>query len=199
MLAVIDADGVECENGQENDIDIALLKIDPIGNETLICDNLCQDDVVFPNSCLGLISQEINSIINEGYKLMAINSDDGLIDNGESDGDGYSQINKGTVFIFAIPWNPSGLEEVPQTLTNQNIYPNPANKHVNFVLDYDLLTSSEIVIYNDAGYIIHKETVTNLIKNEPYRLDISKVPAGKYLITIVNNKTFITPYKLIVI
>ena len=103
MLAVIDADGVECENGQENDIDIALLKIDPIGNETLICDNLCQDDVVFPNSCLGLISQEINSIINEGYKLMAINSDDGLIDNGESDGDGYSQINKGTVFIFAIP------------------------------------------------------------------------------------------------
>jgi hypothetical protein len=108
-------------------------------------------------------------------------------------------LHTGTTFIFAIPWTTSGLEEVPQTLGNLYIHPNPANEFIDIVLDYDIKSSSEIVIYSEVGYIFHKEKVSKLNKNKPYRLDISKVPAGKYFITIVNDKSYTTAQKLIII
>lgn len=40
--------------------------------------------------------------------------------------------------------------------------------------------------------------VGEILKNEKYNIDISKIPAGKYLLTIVNGKTYTTPQKLIV-
>ena len=51
---------------------------------------------------------------------------------------------------------------------------------------------------SEAGYISHKENIGNISKNEKYNIDISKIPAGKYLVTIVNGKTYTTPQKLIV-
>ena len=146
------------------------------------------DDVESGGNNLALINQEFNSILNQGYKLIYVDPDNSLL------GDNIQGI-----WYFAIPWTPSGLEEVPQTLKNLNILPNPANEFIDIVLDYDIKSSSEIVIYSEAGYIYHKEKVFKLNRNEPYRLDISKVPAGKYFITIVNYKSYTTAQKLIII
>ena len=104
-----------------------------------------------------------------------------------------------TAFIFAISWSASGLEEVPRTLNSLSISPNPANEFVDISLSYDLKGESEIVFISEAGYVYHKESVGSISKNETYNIDISRISAGKYLITIVNNKTYITPQKLIII
>ena len=42
------------------------------------------------------------------------------------------------------------------------------------------------------------EYINNISKNEKHNIDISKIPAGKYLVTIVNGKTYTTPQKLII-
>ena len=96
MLAVVNGEGLEeCENETE----LALVKIDPLGNETIIC--VCPFEEV-GYGCLGMINQEINLIVNEGYKLMAINSPNGMIES-ESGSVGQHDVNFGTVFIFAAP------------------------------------------------------------------------------------------------
>ena len=58
---------------------------------------------------------------------------------------------------------------------------------------------SEVVFISEAGYISHKQSIGNISKNEKYNIDISKIPAGKYLVIIVNGKTYTTPQKLIVL
>ena len=107
-------------------------------------------------------------------------------------------INKGTTFYFAIPWSASGLEEVTTTLKSFVISPNPANTFVDISLYYSLKGESEVVFISEAGYISHKQSIGNISKNEKYNIDISKIPAGKYLVTIVNGKTYTTPQKLII-
>jgi len=52
---------------------------------------------------------------------------------------------------------------------------------------------------SEAGYVYHKESIGSISKNEKHKIDISKIPAGKYLITIVNGKTYTTPQKLIIL
>ena len=59
-------------------------------------------------------------------------------------------------------------------------------------------TSSGVVFISEAGYIAHKVNTKNISKNEKYNIDISKIPAGKYLVTIVNGKTYTTPQKLLI-
>ena len=141
------------------------------------------------------LSQELNNIISLGYKLIETNNGttdaaSGLINE--------ETINQGTTFYFAIPWSTSGLEEVATTLKNLSITPNPANDFVDVSLDYSLKGESEVVFISEAGYISHKETINEVSKNEKYNIDISKIPAGKYLVTIVNGKKYTTPQKLIV-
>ena len=116
-----------------------------------------------------------------------------LLDDG-----GYNQIYEGALFIFAIPWSASGLEEVPTTLKSFIISPNPANTFVDISLDYSLKGESEVVFISEAGYIAHKESINSISKNEKYNIDISKIPVGKYLVTIVNSKTYTTLQKLII-
>lgn len=50
-----------------NPYEITLLKIDPSGNETTVCIN--QD--IYQGG-MGQLTQELNSIINQGYKLIEI-------------------------------------------------------------------------------------------------------------------------------
>tara|TARA_B100001094_G_scaffold299778_1_gene324745 strand:+ start:867 stop:1019 length:153 start_codon:yes stop_codon:yes gene_type:complete len=50
-----------------------------------------------------------------------------------------------------------------------------------------------------VGYISHKKSIGEIIKKEKYNIDISKITAGKYLVTIVNRKTYTTPQKLIIL
>jgi len=66
-------------------------------------------------------------------------------------------------------------------------------------LDYTLKGESQITFISEAGYIYHKQNIQGISKNEKYNIDISKIPAGKYLVTIVNNKTYTTPQKLLVL
>ena len=130
-----------------------------------------------------------------GYKLIETST---YGDNGLINASSYSDLMEGTTFIFAIPWSASGLEEVPTTLKSFIISPNPANTFVDISLDYYLKGESEVVFISEAGYISHKQSIGNISKNEKYNIDISKIPAGKYLVTIVNGKTYTTPQKLII-
>lgn len=111
---------------------------------------------------------------------------------------GYIDKINSTVYILSVPWNSSGLEEVATTLNSLSISPNPANEFVNIILSFDLKGESEVVFISEAGYISHKKSIGNISKNEKYNIDISKILAGKYLLTIVNGKTYTTPQKLIV-
>ena len=180
-------------------------KITPAGVETHIC-----FDPRIEMGALITLNSEINSIISQGYKL--IHTDYGGYVNGgpSSSPYGYSInglqnqgiINQGTTFYFAIPWTAIGLEEVSvnsTTLKSFIISPNPANTFVDISLDYSLKGESEVVFISEAGYISHKQSIGNISKNEKYNIDISKIPAGKYLVTIINGKTYTTPQKLIVL
>ena len=146
------------------------------------------------------LNQELNSIISMGYKLMQTLPGGNLGGSSSSGGytfdDGY--LRPGATFIFTIPWSASGLEEVATTLKSFIISPNPANTFVDISLDYSLIGESEVVFISEAGYIAHKENINNISKNEKYNIDISKIPEGKYLVTIVNGKTYTTTQKLII-
>ena len=85
------------------------------------------------------------------------------------------------------------------TLNSLSISPNPATDFVNISLSYDLKGESEIVFISEAGYVYHKESVGSISKNETYNIDISRIPAGKYLVIIKNGKTYTTPQKLIIL
>ncbi len=66
-------------------------------------------------------------------------------------------------------------------------------------MGYDLKGEGEIVFISESGYVYHKESVGSISKNETYNIDISRIPAGKYLVTIKNGKTYTTPQKLIIL
>ena len=166
-----------------------LTTVTPTGTETHTC-----IPAWISEGALISLNQELNSIISQGYKLIETN-------NGYSDQNGTiagSELNNGTIYYFAIPWSANGLEEVPTTLKSFIISPNPANTFVDISLDYSLKGESEVVFISEAGYISHKQSIGNIYKNEKYNIDISKIPAGKYPVTIVNGKTYTTPQKLII-
>ena len=189
-LVTLSDNGIGSCTNQE----ILLTKIPPTGAATYIC---ISESIEY-----GLISlnQVLNSIISQGYKLIETNNGlDGGSGNPNNGLINEETINKGTTFYFAIPWTSSGLEEVATTLKSFLISPNPANTFVDISLDYSLKVESEVVFISEAGYISHKQSIGNISKNEKYNIDISKIPAGKYLVTIVNGKTYTTPQKLIVL
>lgn len=164
--------------------------IDPTGNLTYQC---LPDGggVQYNGNNIAILNQELNSIISQGYKLVSKDENSTLLA-GSISGTWY----------FAIPWTASGLEEIAvnsTTLKNFHISPNPATDFVDISIDYDLKGESEVVFISEAGYVYHKESIGSISKNEKYNIDISKIPAGKYLVTIVNGKTYTTPQKLIIL
>ena len=161
--------------------------VSPSGAISYTC--LVDVDVIYSQSyatAISTINQEFNSIIAQGYKLVATSADAKL----------HYPVG---VWYFAIPWSTNGLEEVATTLKSFIISPNPANAFVDISLDYSLKGESEVIFISEAGYISHKQSIGNISKNEKYNIDISKITSGKYLVTIVNNKTYTTPQKLIVL
>ena len=177
-----------CSNGANDRI---MTTIDPSGNISYICLPYGLDVLELGGENQKKINQEFNTIISQGYKLIQGDENNVL-----SSSDPSNSI-QGT-WYFAIPWTSSGLEEVPTTLKSFIISPNPANTLVDISLDYSLKGESEVVFISEAGYISHKQSIGNISKNEKYNIDISKIPAGKYLVTIVNGKTYTTPQKLII-
>ena len=55
-----------------------------------------------------------------------------------------------------------------------------------------------MLFINERGYIILKENLQGILENEKYNIDISKLYSSKYLVTIVNDKTYTTPIKMVV-
>ena len=164
-----------------------LTTVTPTGIETHTCIKRNISD-----GALIELNEELNIISSQGYKLIESNYGGiGII--------GVDDLNIGTMMIFAIPWSANGLEEVATTLKSFILSPNPANTFVDVSLDYSLKGESEVVFISEGGYISHKQSTGNISKNEKYNIDISKIPAGKYLVTIVNGKTYTTPQKLIVL
>ena len=173
-----------CSTGNDS---LTVYTVDDTGNDYHFC--------IHREVPLGMpdLNLHFNTIISQGYELINTSFNDGFI---------YSSghyINPSTTFIFAKPWTSSGLEEVATTLNNFTITPNPANTFVDISLDYSLKGESEVVFISEAGYISHKQSIGNISKNEKYNIDISKIPTGKYLVTIVNGKTYTTPQKLIIL
>ena len=171
-----------------------LSTISPTGVLTKTC--IATGGTSDPNDGLISINLELNSIMAQGYKL--IHTDYGGGAQGLISQYGFL-ITLGTTFYLAIPWSARGLEEVSTTLKSFIISPNPANTFVDISLDYSLKGESEVVFISEVGYISHKQSIGEILKNEKYNIDISKIPAGKYLVTIVNGKTYTTPQKLIVL
>ena len=171
--------------------DRVLTTVDPAGAVSYIC--IQESSVAQTSNSLVVINQQFNSIINQGYKLIETNSPNGstLTSN--------TKLVVGTMWYFAIPWTSNGLEEVATTLKSFIISPNPANTFIDITLDYSLKGESQVIFISEAGYISHKQSVGIISKSEKHNIDISKVPAGKYLVTIVNGKTYTTPQKLVVI
>ena len=182
--------------------DMAMQTIDNLGN--IVTDTCLIEE---PYWSMGAINKELNNIMALGYKLTHISSltntdggDGGIINSDENVAQGgFEPRLNTTVYILTIPWSASGLEEVTTTLKSFIISPNPANTFVDISLDYSLKGESEVVFISEAGYISHKQSIGEILKNEKYNIDISKIPAGKYLVTIVNGKTYTTPQKLIVL
>ena len=76
-----------------------LSKIDPNGNITYTC--LSSWYIGQTSDVIGVINQELNNIINQGYKLIETNNGSAQPhNNGFIDGD---RINVGTTWYFAIP------------------------------------------------------------------------------------------------
>ena len=183
-------------SGCDSDWEYDLVKVDPTGNITYTCicktimssisTNYCPSGI----SATAKLNQEFNCLISMGYKLVYGPTGNPFTSSG---------INSGQTWLFAIPWNASGLEEVATTLKSFIISPNPANAFVDVSLDYNINGECQVTFINEAGYIYQKQTLKGMSKNEKYNVDISKLPAGKYLVTIVNGKTYTTPQKLIVL
>ena len=69
------------------------------------------------------------------------------------------------------------------------LYPNPATTYTNIYVDWNSAQSFKIVIY-DMQYKSSLSTIeVKSRKNYQYALDVSKLPAGNYKITIVNPNT----------
>ena len=190
-----------CPITSPNSAEFLLTKVDPSGAVTYTCLDHSLSLAEDPGALVTL-NQELNNIISQGYKLVYTSSSEPGGSDGMVGGIDNDRLNYHTIWYFSIPWSTNGLEEVSvnsTTLKSLNISPNPANDFVNVSLSYDLKGESELVFISEAGYIYHKESIGSISKNEKYTIDISKIPAGKYLVTIVNGTTYTTPQKLIII
>jgi hypothetical protein len=54
------------------------------------------------------------------------------------------------------------------------------------------------VLISEQGYIYFKKDMSNILSGQEFTVDVSNVPAGKYLVTIKDNTQYLTPKKLIV-
>ena len=207
QMYIVTLTGVElshpsgCPAGGSFSPQFLLTKVDPSGAVTYTCLDHSLSLAEDPGALVTL-NQELNNIISQGYKLVYTSSSEPGGSDGMVGGIDNDRLNYHTIWYFAIPWSTNGLEEVSvnsTTLKNFNISPNPATDFVYISLDYDLKGESEVIFISEVDYVYHKKNIGSIAKNEKYNIDISKIPAGKYLVTIVNGKTYTTPQKLIIL
>ena len=127
-----------------------------------------------------------NNIIAEGYKLVATDSN-----NNVSTGIGGS-------WYFAVPWTTVGLTEIDSSELDFRISPNPANDYINVEVDFKS-QPSELVLISEQGYIYFKKDISNILSGQEFTLDIANIPAGKYAVTVKDDKQYLNPKKIIIL
>jgi hypothetical protein len=78
------------------------------------------------------------------------------------------------------------------------ISPNPAKEYINVEVDFTS-QPSELVLISELGYIYFKKDISNILSGQEFTIDISNVPAGKYLVTVKDDKRYFAPLKIIVL
>ena len=127
----------------------------------------------------------LNDIISDGYQLIPM---------GKRLNDGFFD---GTIFFLSALWTTVGLTEINSSELGVSVSPNPAKEYINVEVDFKN-QPSELVLISEQGYIYLKKDISNILSGQEFTLDISNVPAGKYLITVKDSKQYLTPKKLIV-
>jgi len=77
------------------------------------------------------------------------------------------------------------------------ISPNPANDYINIEVGFKN-QPSELVLISESGYVYFKKDISNIRSGQEFTLDILTIPAGKYLVTVKDDKRYLTPKKLII-
>ena len=78
------------------------------------------------------------------------------------------------------------------------ISPNPAKEYINVKVDFKS-QPSELVLIGEQGYVYLKKDISNILSGQEFNVDISNVPAGKYLVTVKDDKRYLSPLKIIIL
>ena len=127
----------------------------------------------------------LNDIINQGYRLLPMTTD--------TDDPSFDD----KIYFLSNPWTTVGLTEINSSELNLRISPNPTKEYINVKVDFNS-QPSELVLISEQGYIYFKKDISNILSGQEFTIDVSNVPAGKYLVTIKDNTQYLTPKKLIV-
>ena len=132
-----------------------------------------------------VINEELNNIISQGYKLIHATTETSTV--------GFTF----QTYYLAVPWTTVGLTEIDSLELDFRISPNPAKEYINVAVDFTS-QPTELVLISEGGYVYFKKDISTIISGQEFTLDISNVPAGKYLFTIKDDNQYLTPKKLIV-
>ena len=75
----------------------------------------------------------------------------------------------------------SGNKEV--VLEDMKIYPNPVNDILNIQINRDIAMPVKLKIFNLTGSVVYEE---NVLRTNGYRVDLSNLVTGTYLLFIQN-------------
>ena len=134
--------------------------------------------------CWVVLNTILNDLISQGYVLLP---------NSYSDNSNWHS----KIYFLAAPWTTVGLTETNSSELDLSVSPNPANDYINVEVDFKI-QPSEFVLISEGGYVYFKKDISNVMSGQEFRFDISNIPAGKYLVTVKNDKQYLTPKKLIV-
>jgi hypothetical protein len=121
----------------------------------------------------------LNNIINQGYKLMDV-----VITN-------INTANE--IYYLAKPWisSSSELDEADASQMTIIGYPNPTNSAISLEIKFKQgYEPKEIVLINEAGFIIYTKKLEHIKNGESVSIDLSNQKSGLYLITAKNSASF---------
>lgn len=97
--------------------------------------------------------------------------------------------------VYQGTWNWVGIEE--NTLSDMNVYPNPAEDIVNITLNANETTNAQVTITNIMGQVVYKQSTALNAGNNNFQINIGNFNAGVYVVNVKTN-TGMTSQKLIV-
>lgn len=92
-----------------------------------------------------------------------------------------SSSTDGFIVRFDV-WLPVGMAEIPADQLSVQVYPNPSTDFV-FLETMTQERIQEVVLMDRAGKMVRRESMSS--NTSPVRLDLSEVPAGVYLLSVI--------------